>query len=295
MFIQYFGSYLLNKGLLNPDQLKEAIELANSTQIKLGILAMNAGFLTADQITEVQMLQRTMDKRFGEIAVLKGYLTDSQVDSLLKTQEKGHLALSQAIADLDFLSLKQLETALQGYKNESGLTNQQISAIQAGDTDTIVRVFLDFSDLKAGDQYYEFASLMMRNIIRFLGELAMIEEQLSTKGFEAPVMVTQEIHGGVSLHTALAMDEETFLTMARKYSGLKMDAGSELADASITEFLNLNNGLFIVNLSNNGVDCDLTPPEITRNCQLTTDQGFVIPFYLGSGTINLIISPVSLG
>lgn len=289
MFSQYFGNYLLNKGILTTEQLHDALNLSNSTRIRLGVLAINAGLLNADQVEEIQNLQRTLDKRFGEIAVMKGYLTEDQVQQLLKTQTEDYMLLGQALTDRKYLTIQQLEDAMNSYKKESGLTDEQFQAFQQGNIDKIVRVLLDFPELPKKDLFYDYAALILRNILRFLGEEARLGACIPARGFTCPILAAQDIEGETNFYTALAMDENVYLDVAVKYSGMQLTT-SELADASLSEFLNLVNGLFIVNMSNRGVELKIQPPRITRDAKIAAAQANVIPYYLNKGPLYVIIS-----
>lgn len=294
MFNQYFGSYLLNHGIITPDKLKQALDLCESTHVKLGVLAMNANLMNASQVAEVQNLQKSMDKKFGEIAVMKGYLTESQVQELLKEQRSGHMVLSQVLVDRGFLSLEQLEEALKGYREQSGFTPEQLQAIEAGDIDNLVKAFLAGADDPYGLIVQSFLALLLKNMVRFLNQTPRIDRPLDQPALDVHILVSQHIKGELTLSTALAMDDAMFFEVARRYSGMHIENETELAEASVTEFLNLNNGLFIVNMDNAGVSLSLEPPLVTRNIRLKKKPAFMVPCYLDLGTLYIVVDSDSL-
>ena len=53
MFTQLFGNYLINKNIVTPAQLSEAIKVKNTTRLKLGVLAINAEYMNSTQVEEV--------------------------------------------------------------------------------------------------------------------------------------------------------------------------------------------------------------------------------------------------
>lgn len=288
MFSQYFGNYLLNKGIVSAPQLGKALEQSRSTQVKLGVLAMNAGLMNASQVDEVQQLQKTMDKRFGEIAVIKGYITDAQVDDLLSTQNKGHIVLGQTLVDLDMLSLQQLEEHMQNYKNESGLTSEQFDAVTIGDIDGIVRAFVDFSGIPEEEHFYDYVALTIRNFIRFLDDSPRIEH-LNSSSVKTDNLISQSFDGHPAIFTGLAMSDEVLVKMAAKYSGMKIDSRSALAVASVEEFLNVNNGLYAVNMSNIGLELDLQPPMVETDLVID-GKVFLVTCSLELGMIYIVIA-----
>jgi len=288
MFNQYFGYFLLKKGLLTTEQLYDAFALERSVRPKVGVLAIDAGLLSAAQVEEVQALQHRMDKKFGEIAIIQGYLTAEQLEDLLTTQKVKRLSLSQAVIDRGYLSLSQLEAALEGYKRESNLSPEQLTALHNGDYDSAVRAFVDFS--KAGVEanlLYHYVALIMRNIMRFVGEEPIIDPN-------APAVVgwlmTQNMTGASDLYTGLAMDEQVLVEMARRYSGEDISEPDALAKDSIAEFLNENNGLFVVNMSDRHLEYELQPPSVEKKTFAPAAKVFRIPLRLSFGQTDLYVA-----
>jgi hypothetical protein len=261
MFNQYFGNYLLNKGLLSPDSLADALSRERSVRPKLGVLAIDAGLMTAAQVEEVHQLQHSMDKRFGEIALERRYLHAAQLEELLAAQQTKRLSLSQAIVDSGYLSLAELETALENYKRDNKFSAEELAALHNADIDAIVRSFLDFS---AGgpdaDLLYDYVALIIRHIVRFLGAEPVIAPAPPADGW----LITQELTGPVSVSTGLAMNDALLVSLAGRYSGEPISQPDELARDSIGEFLNEANGIFAVNMSDRGLELDLKPQRIGR-------------------------------
>ncbi|HWR39348.1 MAG TPA: hypothetical protein VN611_07590 [Patescibacteria group bacterium] len=291
MFGQYFGQYLLNKGILTAQQLFEAADLQRSVRVKLGVLAINNGIMHANQVEEVHYLQRIQDRKFGEIALEKNYITDTQLDELLDSQRRRQISLSQAIVDKGFLSLTQLEEALDRYKRDNKFSDSQLAALQSTDTDSIVRIMLDLTEY--GDDglvYYDYIALMVRNMLRFLGEDATLSAKRSLPKKIPDWLVSQLIIGNNTVFTAISMNDEVLMETARRFSEEPLTAIDELTRDSVAEFLNLHNGIFIVNMSDKGTELDMTPQKTEHNVPLESGRGCVIPFQLSYGEIQLILS-----
>lgn len=86
MFTQFFGSFLLNRKIVSPANLRVALEKKDTTRVKLGVLAINAGYMTAKQVDAVHKKQATVDKRIGDIAVDMGYLTERKSKSFFRAR-----------------------------------------------------------------------------------------------------------------------------------------------------------------------------------------------------------------
>ena len=69
MYSQFFGSYLLRRQAITPEQLTHAISQLSDSHIKLGTLAIHKGYMVASEVDEVCFMQTREDRRFGEIAI----------------------------------------------------------------------------------------------------------------------------------------------------------------------------------------------------------------------------------
>ena len=288
MYTQYLGQYLFNASLISADQLCELLSLAESTRVKLGVLAMNSGLMTANQVEEVHGLQRTMDRRFGEIAITKGYLTQTQLDSLLSQQDSRHLSLSQAIVDKGYLTLTQLETALNQFKQDSNVSTEQLQAIQAGNLDEIVHLFLDFPDNDVPQFYYDYVALFLKNMIRFLNERPVLSWPQPLNKTPDGWFISQQAIGSHTVTTGILLSDDELIDVASRFSQETLTDVDELAKDSVSEFLNLHNGIFLINLSDKGFDLDLQPPTITPSADQCT--GYRIPIDISCGRIELVLS-----
>lgn len=289
---QYFGQYLFNKGIINAEQLTKAIGYERSVRLKLGVLAINAGILNAAQVETIHELQKSKDKRFGELSVELGYLTLAQLEELLEVQKRRYMSLSQAIIDLGYLSLADLEQALNDYKRESNFSQEQWQALNTIDFEQAARAFLDFSAAGGtGEIYYDYVALLLRNMVRFLNEEPVLEKNAAIEKITVDNwLVGQDIVGEVELFTGLVMDDSAFLEVARRYSEEELPEIDELAIGSSAEFLNVVNGIFCVNASDQGVNLDLKPQTVEKRQTLSLHKGYRIPILLSWGKIELIIA-----
>lgn len=289
---QYFGQYLLNKGILRPEQLSEAIVHEHSVKIKLGVLAINSGFMNALQVESVHALQKSQDKKFGELALEMGCLTVGQLEELLEVQRNRQMSLSQAIVDLGFLDLAMLEQVLEDYRRESNLTGEQWEALNGADFEQAAHAFLDFSAAGGiGEIYYNYVALFLRNIVRFISDNPVIQQSSPVEEYRTPDwLITQNVTGEISLSTALALDDAALLEFARRFSQEDLVQIDELAEGSVAEFFNVVNGVFCVNASDQCVNLDLQPQSIAKGRSVKLSKGYRIPIQLEYGKAELILA-----
>lgn len=291
MFSQYFGNYLLQKGLVNPEQLADALDYQRSAHLKLGVIAINAGYMTPSQVEQVHKLQRKIDKKFGELAIEQGYINNEKLDAMLNTQRQGHLMLGQALVDRRHLTMEQLQSALDSYKKESGMSKRQFNIVGKDDEEEIERVFRDLGESMLSKTYSDYVTLLTRNIIRFIDDNPAIGIGKLNEDMKAEWYARQKIYGIINLQTGIACKTDVFIKIAGKFAGEEILEPDELARDSVGEFLNLHNGIFLVNMSNNGIELEMRPQEVKEDYTIKSlDRTYIISCHMAWGQFDVILS-----
>ena len=159
MFAQFFGSFLLHKGLVTAADLTQAFEEKKNTRMRLGVLAINAGLMTSEQVEHVNVTQQSVDKRFGDLCVELGYLTDGDVERLLSEQPTDYLLLGQTLVNSGVMSNADFESAIIEYKNENSLSNDDISGNQSDKLSKLISGFYHFDTAANARIYTEYTTL----------------------------------------------------------------------------------------------------------------------------------------
>lgn len=291
MFSQYFGHYLLNKGLIKPEQLADALEYQKSVHLKLGVIAVNAGCMTPTQVEQIHDMQKKVDKRFGELAIEKGYINEEQLNTMLNTQKQGHLMLGQALIDRNYFTLDELQNALDNYKKENGMSNRQFNVIRKDDAQEIEQIFQNYGENQMSNTYSDYVTLLIKNIIRFIDDNPTIEINQLKSDVVTEWYAWQDIHGKINIHTAIASDTEVFVKFAAKFAQEDITEPDELAQASVGEFLNLHNGIFLVNMSNNGVELDMKPQDVKQDFTIKgSDRAYLISCHMIWGKFDIVLA-----
>lgn len=296
MFSQFFGNYLLKRGIITAPQLREVLALQDSVRVKLGVLAIDAGHMTAEQVEHTNALQAQIDKRFGEIAIDNGYMTEDNLTELLGQQNKRHLLISQALIDKELLTFEEIERVLDEYRKDSGLSEEEFNALKKNDMDTVTKAIVKMPDLGDANVYGEYFSLLVRNIIRFIDGNVMVQpaEKVREDAFET--LVHQELDGRFKLYTGVSGSPDVMTEFARRFAKMDIAAFDELAIDSLSEFMNTHNGLFLSKLSNEWVELELSPSESKTDGVLKSiGVAYKVPFSLSFGDFAFYIglgSPV---
>ncbi|BCZ45401.1 hypothetical protein psyc5s11_14680 [Clostridium gelidum] len=287
MFTQYFGQYLLNKRYLTLEQLHDGLEHQKETRLKLGVLAVNAGYMSADEADKINEAQKKLDKRFGELAVDMKYLKEEQVEELLSSQKFGHLLLGQALVDKEYMTLQEFEKAINEYKKDYSISDKEFEAIQRDDVDEMVNTFIKFEGTKNEKVLKDYLALFTRNLVRFIDTEAVISEVIKLEEYECKWTAKQDIKGEINLSTFIEANENSFIKFASKYAEEELNSVDEMAEASVGEFLNLQNGIFLVNMSNAGVDLEMNPQEVYSN--ISVHNVYKVSVDLSFGKISILI------
>ncbi|KOS66449.1 hypothetical protein AEA09_17025 [Lysinibacillus contaminans] len=289
MFSKYFGHYLLNRELLTREQLMDALEFQKSVHVKFGVIAVDEEYMTPLQVEEVHEKQKQMDKRFGEIAVDLGYLTNEQVEALISNQKQGHLFLAQALVDREYMTIEQFGAALRDYKIENSLSDEQFDAIRNGSIELLVENILGIEDEEKNSKYGQYLSLFAKNMIRFIDDQVYFEIDTLENPQSENWVVRQVIVGEAPLFTAIGANEEAFLHIASIYAEEELTEVDDLAEDAVSEFLNLHNGIYLVNMSNWGTELTMNPQEVVKNATVSGDV-FLVSVNTSKGSFQLILS-----
>lgn len=241
MFAQLFGYYLLDKNIISTDQLNEALVNKNIYKARLGSLFTESGYMTPEQVEYIHSEQKRFDKNMGDLAVFLGFLTRAQMEELLEKQNSGDMALAEALVSKGYITRAEHDNLLKAYRQELGLTSD-LSDQNNLKRDIISIYSLD--DRKNTDVYADYASLFVRNSIRFVGDDFAFTSFNPVKDTEQECMVIQDINGSGSLRTAICGSQKAFSAFAARCAGKDV---LDCTNRDVADFLALQNGLYAAN------------------------------------------------
>lgn len=290
MFTQFFGNYLLNQGIITSAQLIDALEAKKKTRVKLGVLAINAGYMTAEQVELVHEVQTVQDKRFGDIAIEKGYLTNEQLESLLNSQDTGYLLFGQALVDNGALTNESFADALYAYKEKYQLSDTDLKDLKEDKLQKLIYSY--FSDKENTIYYMDFAILLFKNLIRFIGDDFLMLNPIEHLSKQYVAFASQRITGdSFDNNVTIAFHTEDVLNQFACRYAQEEDLGSnEFIEAAACDFINLHNGLFTVNMSfANEIELRLEAPEFTNDFTVS-ENAFIFPVQFTFGIVTFILT-----
>lgn len=287
MFSQFFGNYLIKRGLLTKTQFDGITNKQQSIRVKLGLIAVTEGLMDQKKADEINRLQATLDKRFGDLAIDRGYLTEKQVAHLLSQQGNPYLQFLQAITESGYMSESEFEASLVQYQEENHFTDDDLLALKSGDIDAITPIFVHIE----APFYNQHIGLALRNIIRFISTDVYFKPAYFVKEYSFEAISGQYLDGDYDVFAGFAGNGNALLSIANPFAKEEFETVDEDAFDSVCEFVNCINGLFASKLSHEGTDLDMLPPVFYSNRTLVSDSGFyVVPISINGSFVELVIA-----
>ena len=139
-----------------------------------------------------------------------------------------------------------------------------------------------------------YLELLFNNLVRYIGDDFSTLPPSICNEFATEYCISQTIEGTFVVNTYLNMDEATALAFAERYSGESYHEVDEYVLASIEDLLNLQNGLFIVNASNESLrDFSIGIIEQHQNTITTfKPTTFLFPICYSFGIIYFIMEVI---
>lgn len=290
MYAQFFGNYLLSRNAITKEQLIHAMQKKSSEHIKLGTLAIHAGYMTANEVDQIVIMQTHQDKRFGELAVREGYLTEIQVAELLKQQNPDFLLLGQVLVDEGILDNNRLQTLMIEYQSDNELYEFNYSEETRETIKHLVENFFVVAERSLSTFELSFLHLLFNNLIRFIGDDFTPACPSSCREYPTNYCVSQRIKGEFSVKLYIDMPETSCIDFASRYVDDNFTEFDEYVQSSLEDFLNLHNGLFNVNMSNDSsIELELDPP-VTETSELLTfeNETYLLPVIYPFGMIHFL-------
>lgn len=293
MYTQFFGNFLLNRGILSAEELVHAMEKQASVHLKLGTIAIHEGLLTAPEVDNIVIMQTHKDKKFGEIAIEEGYLTEEQVDKLLSSQKPDYLLLGQILIEDGKLTNADFENLISDYQSQNEIFDLDSHTEQKNLVDKLLHNLCEFKDETTARTAVDYLTLLFNNLVRFIGnDFTPLDPVLCKDGYPTNYCVAQHISGKVSIQAAIDMDASAAVAFASRYAGETFSSFDEYAKASVEDFLNLHNGLFNVNMSNDySIELSLCPPEVHSGDILEFNTPtYTLPVIFPFGMVHFVLA-----
>ncbi len=287
MFDRIFGQYLLEKGKISTGQLSQAYQIQESKRAKLGVIAVTEKLMTVAQAEEINALQAMMDKRFGDLAVERGYLSNIQVGRLLSLQGEEFETFTSAIFERGFMTLEEINNAINEYQQEKGLSDSQLESLKHGDIASVIPIFLDTDD----EELVSLFTYGIKNFYRLVDTHMSIGKAYKVKDISDECISYQSFTGDIRATIAFLGKDADLQLMAKSYTKEEFIETKEDALDAMCELINCIDGLYATEKSKQGKVIELDPPVfITKFATISGEDMHVIPIQSCDGVVYFVVS-----
>lgn len=244
---RYFSQYLLNEGILTPENAGLMLAKSISVEPDLTVVALEKGLIGVDQAIELE------GNRFEEVVLAKKYLTALQLDDLKKAVPERSACLGQVLLNEGIVSLIDLAKL---YEASSKAGSQPIMEV--------VSSLLKSKGMELGEKEHwgDYVELLVGTMQRFMNtDAILLQGGKAAAEADRTYLVSQSMNGALSMTAGCFMCGSVLLTMANRFSGEELTEVDEMAVDCLEEFCNVLNGLYIVNMSGKNMDMDLDMPR----------------------------------
>jgi len=100
---KFFGQFLIDEGVIEAGQLRQANDHLYFLNRVLGELAIKKNYMSREDVERVKRAQLACDALFGELAQELGLLTPAQLAELLTSQSARQARVGEALVELGHL------------------------------------------------------------------------------------------------------------------------------------------------------------------------------------------------
>ncbi len=292
MFSQLFGAFLLRREALTPEQLMAAFTACEGASLKIGTKALHCGFLASAQLDDLMEQSSQEGRPMEELVVDLGYLNAEQVAQLSGTTVPDYVLLGQVLIEEGLVSSTDLQALMVEYQNQTELYELELNAENLDSVNRLVEQFFTISNIPITPHSILYLQLLFTNLVRHIGDDFKPLVPTQCAEYATSYCVSQSLTGYIHCCTRLDMAPDVATEFASRYAGEDFAPGDEYITASIEDFINLHNGLFVVNTSNeHSIEISLDPPVPEMEQLLFfTENTYVIPLMYSFGRVNLLVS-----
>uniref|UniRef100_UPI004056126B chemotaxis protein CheX n=1 Tax=Agathobacter sp. TaxID=2021311 RepID=UPI004056126B len=291
MYTQFFGNYLISKELITHEQLISALSRQNHEVVHLSTLALYSGCMLPSEIEEITKLQLVEGRKFSELSIEKGYLTKEQVLELLRTDSPNFLVIGQILLRDGIFTYESLNDIFIDYRSSSEFFELEMDDEGNDFINTLIDNFLILSESAINTFGKTYLTLLFNNFIQTIGDDFTALPPTQVQEFSCHNCIKQSVMGNYNLTSYICMGNETALAFAERYAREPFNEVNEYVQACLEDFLNVHNGVFIVNASNNNAnELTLGIPQVPEDIVMTFDNPtYYFPVMYPFGTVHFLI------
>lgn len=269
-----FGRWLIDRGLLTPKQVLNALDVQHETNKDLGQIAVEARMLTSAQADEIRRERERTDHGFGEIAEAKGLLTPTLVGRLLEVQRGLRRYLGEILVQEGLLTQVTVTAELEAFHG-------------GGNGSRVGGFAIEQDDPRAEACLHACMTIFKKSVDRVL-RVSRKEEGVAANN---AYTVMQLIDAKTDSFLALSMPASEMRTIAERMTGEAFNGVNQMVLEAGKELINVIMGNVAGWLSTEDETYDPQPPEIVLDPESLPRARKTVTYFLNTpdAEIQLIV------
>ncbi|GAB6160988.1 hypothetical protein JCM12298_01470 [Desulfothermus naphthae] len=145
---RFFGEYLISKGIIDENTLKDLLNEQIQRNKKIGEICVEKKLLSAKDVEKIIQIQQIEDKPFCEIAKKLNLLSQKQIDEILFLQDVKHVHLGELLVEKKIISFEKLSPLLEEYleieHKRNNYLNEYIQSLNEKELKLIIEVVTNY-------------------------------------------------------------------------------------------------------------------------------------------------------
>ena len=137
-----FGEFLITRGLLERQQVADALDIQADSTVKIGTICLEEGYMTMKQVMDTLRARADSSKPFEDLAIQLEYLTAQQLAQAIKIQNQRRPFFGELLVKLALIERKQLFDELAAFWANANLPKTKTQ--EEDEDDDTVYVDLEF-------------------------------------------------------------------------------------------------------------------------------------------------------
>ncbi|WP_298037653.1 chemotaxis protein CheX [uncultured Desulfuromonas sp.] len=277
MAVKFFGQFLVERGTVGREQILQAIELQEKTNLRFGEMALSMKLMTDSDVERVHLAQRSEDLRFGDMAVKLGIITPEQLQQVLTRQKNSHLYIGEALVKIGALARHDLIRYLDEFRKDQAPFLERRTIVPEG--------------LANAETWAMVADLTYKMLTRVVNlehrpGPCSVTSSLQSHG----VVVAMDFTGALQARYLLSISSGVQAQIARAILQ-EADVSAEpqeVLDDTVMEFVNIVCGNAVAKAAQMGFQMDIRPPELieAKGGPVTAkpgQSGLLFPIHVAEG------------
>lgn len=292
MYAQLFGNYLIGNEIITNKQLVDAMELASKSSLGLEAKLIHAGLVSGKDVEAALVECKNFDFKLEDILVRDELVSNDTLLGLDGYDAPRYLILGQALVESGALTWSSFENALVDYQSDNEIFELDLDPTQKKEVAKLVETLFDVVQKPLTGDTVLYIELLFNNLSQYIGDDYTVLTPTNVPEYPLNYCVLQSLSGPLCINSYLDMEKDVALAFASRYTGEKYTEHNDYVSASVEDFLNLQNGLYIVNMSNDyNMELHLDPPFTSEDGVLLDDNDtFLLPVIYPFGQLNFLIN-----